>query len=331
MTKNNKRIIILSVFALLSMVLFLAITINTYWPLVKDLFGTPYLFSSLSKVLRRRFLQMIAIIVSVVLISLSSLSFQTLTNNRILTPSILGFDAIFVITQTMLVALFGGLSIYITNDYLNFGVTTIVMVLVIMLMFVAILRKKKNNIILLLLLGLVISQLASSMSNFIRVFMNPDDFQNVVSLTNVNINTINENLVLMSLPLMVILTILFFREHRYYDVMSLGEDKAINLGVDYNKKANLTLIYITISMAVSTALVGPLSFLGLIVVNSAKELFKTTKHKTLMFGSSLLAIIILLGGQALLELINFKTPVTVIVSLIGGIYLIYILIKENLK
>src|SRR5690554_4909008 len=117
--------------------------------------------------------------------------------------------------------------------------------------------------------------------------MNPDEFQQVVSLTTVNINAINSSLVLISIPIFIIMIILFSIEHKYYDVIALGEDHAINLGVNYNKKTNLSIIYITISMAVATALVGPLSFLGLIVVNSAKELFKTNKHKTLMITSSL--------------------------------------------
>ncbi|HHT55642.1 MAG TPA: iron chelate uptake ABC transporter family permease subunit, partial [Acholeplasma sp.] len=192
-------------------------------------------------------------------------------------------------------------------------------------------RKNKNNIVLLLLLGLVITSLASSITNFIQVFMNPDEFQQVVSLTTVNINAINSNLVLISIPIFIIMLILFSLEHKYYDVIALGEDHAINLGVNYNKKSNLSILYITISMAVATALVGPLSFLGLIVVNSAKELFKTNKHKTLMITSSLIAITIILGGQVILELLAIKTPVTVVVNLIGGLYLIYILVKENIK
>src|SRR5690606_2375637 len=142
----------------------------------------------------------------------------------------------------------------------------------------------------LLLLGLVITSLAGSITNFVQAFMNPDDFQSVVSLTNVNIHAINEKLVVVSLPIMLIIIVLFALENKYYDVMALGEDHAINLGVNYNSKVIKSIVYITISMAVSTALIGPLSFLGLIVVNSAKELYKTNKHKTLMIVSSLLAI-----------------------------------------
>src|SRR5690554_4507631 len=331
MTRKTKLYLILIISTVLSIIAFLTVWIFSYKDLIAGNLNDQNIQIAMLRILKRRSIQMIAIIISVILITISSLSFQTITNNRILTPSILGFDAIFIITQTILVALFGGLSVYIVNEYLNFTITTILMIGIVGLMFLSVLRKNKNNIVLLLLLGLVITSLASSITNFIQVFMNPDEFQQVVSLTTVNINAINSNLVFISLPIFIIMISLFSLEHKYYDVMSLGKDHAINLGVNYNKKSNLTIFYITISMAVATALVGPLSFLGLIIVNSAKELFKTNKHKTLMITSSLIAITIILGGQVILELLAIKTPVTVVVNLIGGLYLIYILVKENIK
>lgn len=331
MTRKTKLYILLTLATVLSIIAFLTVWIFSYKDLISGNLNNPNVQIAMLKILRRRSIQMLAIIISVVLIAISSLSFQTISNNRILTPSILGFDAIFIITQTVLVALFGGLSSYVVNEYINFTLSTFLMIGIVTIMFLSVLRKNKNNIILLLLFGLVITSLASSITNFIQVFMNPDEFQQVVSLTTVNINAINSNLVFISLPIFIIMISLFSLEHKYYDVMSLGEDHAINLGVNYNKKSNLTIFYITISMAVATALVGPLSFLGLIVVNSAKELFKTNKHKTLMITSSLIAITIILGGQVILELLSFKTPVTVVVNLIGGLYLIYILVKENVK
>lgn len=331
MTRKTKLYILLTLATVLSIIAFLTVWIFSYKDLISGNLNNPNVQIAMLKILRRRSIQMLAIIISVVLIAISSLSFQTISNNRILTPSILGFDAIFIITQTVLVALFGGLSSYVVNEYINFTLSTFLMIGIVTIMFLSVLRKNKNNIILLLLFGLVITSLASSITNFIQVFMNPDEFQQVVSLTTVNINAINSNLVFISLPIFIIMISLFSLEHKYYDVMSLGKDHAINLGVNYNKKSNLTIFYITISMAVATALVGPLSFLGLIVVNSAKELFKTNKHKTLMITSSLIAITIILGGQVILELLSFKTPVTVVVNLIGGLYLIYILVKENVK
>lgn len=329
MDKFKKRFIVLTLLTLLSIIIFMIIWILKYKELIFN--NNINITNALINITRRRFIQMVAIIISSILIAISTLSFQTITQNRILTPSILGFDSIFIITQTLIVALFGSFSIFLASDYLNFLVSTSLMIIIVFLMFLFVLRKNKNNIVLLLLIGLVITQLASSITSFIQVFMNPEDFQNVLSLTNVNINAINEGLVLLSLPMMLILLWLFYKENKILDVMSLGEDNAINLGINYKKEVNKTLIYITISIAISTALVGPLSFLGLLVVNGAKEMFKSNKHKKLMLVSSMLAVLSILGGQVILDLINFKTPVTVLINLMGGIYLLYILIKPTIK
>lgn len=326
--KINLVLITLTITAIL---LFLSVWLYTYKDLIFGNLDDPAIIAAIFKISRRRLMQMLAIIISVILITISSLVFQTITNNRILTPSVLGFDSIYIITQTLVIFLFGVTSVFFSHYLINFLLSVIVMVGIVLLMFLFILRKNKNNIVLLLLLGLVLTQLVGSISNLLNVFMHPEDFQAVIEITNININNINEKLVLISLPLMFIITTLFIREHRYLDVMALGEDEAQNLGVEYNKKVNYYLILIAIAMAIATALVGPLSFLGLIVVNSAKELTKSNKHKSLIFSASLLGIVLLLFGQVILELTNIKTPVTVIVSLIGGIYMIYMLYKENNK
>lgn len=329
MINYKRRFWILISLAIISVIMFMLIWLFTYKHLIFGDLSDPNIKRALANIVRRRAIQMIAIVVSVVLITISSLSFQTITENRILTPSILGFDSIFIMTQTLLVFLFGSVSIFLASDYVNFALSVFVMTTVVLLMFAFVFRKNKNNIVLLLLLGLVITSLLGSMTHFLQVFMHPEDFQNVISITNVNINAINENLVFISLPILIILLGLFIKDNKTYDVMSLGESNAINLGVNYQKKTRYTLIYITVATAIATALVGPLSFLGLIAVNGAKELFKTNKHKSLMLLSSLVGIVAVLGGQVILDLVKFKTPVTVIINLIGGVYLLYILIKEN--
>ena len=78
----------------------------------------------------------------------------------------------------------------------------------------------------------------------------------------------------LALPIMVVVVIFMFRDLKYYDVMNLGEDQAKSLGVDYLGIQNRSLIWIAILISVSTALVGPLMFLGLITVNLAREILK---------------------------------------------------------
>lgn len=325
----KKTLIVLIVGTIIAISAFMSVWLFTYRNLINGNFNDPVIKRALLKIFKRRFIQMIAIIVSIVLIAKSSLAFQTITNNRILTPNILGFDSIYIISQTLLVFIFGTSSFLIFNQIANFVFATVVMILIVFLMFLLVMRKNKNNIVLILLLGLVIASLAGSVSNFLQVFMHPEDFQSVISLTNVNIHKINETLVFYLLPVMIILSVLFYLMHKSYDVMALGEENAINLGLNYYQKTNYSLLLITISTAISTALIGPISFLGLIAANASKELTKSNKHFKLNVTASLLSIIIVLGGQVLLEFSGFKTPVTVIINLVGGLYMIYLLLKEN--
>ena len=73
--------------------------------------------------------------------------------------------------------------------------------------------------------------------------------------------------------------------------MNLGEDQAKSLGVNYSGVMNRSLIFISILIAVSTALVGPLMFLGLITVNLAREILQKAAHKPIFIMASVIGVI----------------------------------------
>ncbi|HHW79449.1 MAG TPA: iron chelate uptake ABC transporter family permease subunit [Acholeplasmataceae bacterium] len=281
--------------------------------------------SAFQSIVSRRLSHVIAMTVAAILIAVSSLSFQTITNNRLLTPSMLGFDAVFIATQTFLIFIFGTNSTFFSNPYYNFIISSFVMIFISLSLYSFILKKNKNQIFVLLLVGLVISTLISSITSFIQRIMNPDELDTVISASMVSIGNINTKIIYLAIPLMIILIGLFYKNRRYYDTMTLGDDNAINLGVDYHKKTKETMIYIAFSMAIATALIGPITFLGLLTVNLAREIFKTYRHSVIMLGSSLIAIITLVLGQLIIEQLKIGVPVTVLINLIGGAYMIYLI------
>src|SRR5699024_6001443 len=80
----------------------------------------------------------------------------------------------------------------------------------------------------------------------------------------------------------------------------------------------------------ATALVGPIVFLGLLVVNLSYEFMKTFRHQYIILGAIFISIIALIGGQFIVEkLFSFETTISVIINFVGGIYFIYLLLKEN--
>ena len=111
--------------------------------------------------------------------------------------------------------------------------------------------------------------------------------------------------------------------------MNLGREIAINLGINHDKLSKKLLLVVAVLVSISTALVGPITFLGLLVVNLSYQFFKTYKHSYLITGSVLISIIALVGGQFIVErILNFSTTVSIIINFIGGLYFIYLLLKE---
>ena len=313
-------------------VLFVLVSISIvaylfFWILTQTYSSISY--NAIIRIIQRRSILLSAMIISSTLIAFASLSFQTLTQNRILTPSVLGFDSLFSATQTFVLFLFGSSSILLSHPMINFGLTSSVMILVSFIVYGYLLRKYSKHIAFLLLFGLVISTFLRSSSSFIQIILNPDEFQSLISLTTVSISNIDPSLIIWISPIMVILIFLFYRKSSQYDVMSLGRDAALSLGLEYERTQKTTLLYLSLAMAISTALIGPMSFLGLIAVNSARELLKSYRHTELFITSSLLSIVMLVLGQLMIEQVGYITSVTVLLNLVGGIYLIYLILKEG--
>ncbi|MDM5451516.1 iron chelate uptake ABC transporter family permease subunit [Peribacillus simplex] len=279
--------------------------------------------------LPRRVIKIIAIIVVGCAIAFSTVIFQTVTNNKILTPSILGLDSMYMLIQTGVIFLFGSTHIMIMNKNLNFLVTLTAMLIFSSLLF-KIMFKKNRNIYFLLLIGIIFGTLFGSMSSFMQVLIDPNEFQMIQNKMFASFNNVNTDLLTLAIILMIAAMIYFMRFLKYLDVMSLGRDQAINLGVDYDFVTKRVLIVVTILISISTALIGPITFLGLLVANVAYQFIKSYQHKHIIPGAMLISVIALVGGQFIVERIfTFSTTLSVIINFVGGVYFIYLLLKEN--
>jgi iron complex transport system permease protein len=279
--------------------------------------------------LPRRVIKIIAIIVVGCAIAFSTVIFQTVTNNKILTPSILGLNSMYMLIQTGVIFLFGSTHIMIINKNLNFLITLAAMLIFASLLF-KFMFKKNRNIYFLLLIGIIFGTLFGSMSSFMQVLIDPNEFQIIQNKMFASFNNVNTDLLTLAIILMIAAMIYFMRFLKYLDVMSLGRDQAINLGVDYDFVTKRVLIVVTVLISISTALIGPITFLGLLVANVAYQFIKSYQHKHILPGAMLISVIALVGGQFIVERIfTFSTTLSVIINFVGGVYFIYLLLKEN--
>ena len=274
--------------------------------------------------------RVIAIVVAGSAIAISSILFQGVTQNRIITPSIMGLDSLYGLVQTTVVFVFGSTSIILTNKPINFIVTCGLMLVLAMMLFKFILKDGKRNIFFLLLVGTVLGTLFKSLSGFMQVLIDPNEYDALYAKLYASFNLVNTKILLLVLAIVLIIFVLIYEDIKKLDVISLGRDNAINLGIDYDRFTNKMLIFVAILVSVSTALVGPVTFLGILVVNLTHELIKSYKHTELMIVAILISIIALVGGQFIVErILNFNSTISIIINFIGGIYFIKLLLKEG--
>lgn len=293
-----------------------------------------YLFydlnGSYSYALPRRAVKVIAMLLTGAAIAYATVVFQTITHNRILTPSIMGLDSLYQLLQTVLIFMLGSTHIALVNKQVNFFLSTALMIGFAMLLYHFLFRKGNQPIYFLLLVGIVIGTFFSSISTFMQVLIDPNEFLRIQDRMFASFNNVGTDLVWIALVLTLLVLIWSWRSHHYLDVVSLGRDTAVNLGVPYDGLVRKMLIVSAVLIAISTALVGPITFFGLIVANLSYQFMKSYKHTVLVVSAMLMSFIALVGGQFLVERVfQFSTTLSVIINFVGGIYFIYLLLKES--
>ncbi|HEF9081145.1 TPA: iron chelate uptake ABC transporter family permease subunit [Campylobacter coli] len=279
--------------------------------------------------LKNRFLQIAAIVIVAICIAISTVIFQTLCNNKILTPAIIGLDSLYMLLQSALVFSLGSANLSVYRNDINFLITLACMV-VFSLGLYKILFSSDKSIYLIMLLGLIFGTLFSTLSSFFEILIDPDEFMIIQGRMFASFDNVAFNVLALAYIVTLLSFIWIFRYMKFLDPLSLGKDLSINLGINYQKISKHLMIIIAILTSISTALVGPITFLGLLVVNITYELFKTAKHSILLLACILISILALLGGVFFVSRIfDYNTTISVIINFLGGIYFIYLVLKGN--
>lgn len=260
----------------------------------------------------------------------STLAFQTITQNRILTPSIMGIDSMFVLIKIITVFFLGGNLLNQSNPIIVFIIDSSILMFFTSLLFVFLLKKFKGDLLRILLIGLILGVLYKNLTDFVARLISPEDFITYQSASFSQFETINTNLLIFCFVTLPLLFTLMWRTRFMLDVMALGEQTAINLGLNHTRLISFTLILIAGMVSLSTALVGPIVFLGLLVCALTYKIFDTYKHSYLLIASGLLGSIILVMGQFIFErFMNMQATLSVVIELFGGMFFLYLLLNES--
>ena len=285
-------------------------------------------------VLMLRGRRLAAICVVAVATAVSTVIFQTIAGNRLLTPSIMGLDALYALVQTALVFAFGSLWLLDVNPRLLFFLEAGMMVAFALALYRWLFLGRGRSLHLMLLVGVVLGLLFRSITNLLQRMIDPNEFVVLQERLFASFNGVALDLLAISAAVLAVVLVVVWRMRDTLDVLLLGRDQAIGLGVDHRRTVSLVLLLVALQVAVATALVGPLngfepiSFFGLLVATLAHAVLPGFRHRHLLPAAAMLGILVLAGGQLLLEqLLGLGSTVGIVTEFAGGIVFIIMLLK----
>ncbi len=274
--------------------------------------------------------KMLSMIIAAFCIGSASIVFQSVINNRIVTPCLLGMNSLYILVHTVLVFILGSSHFLVANENIAFGIDLVVMGVAATVIYGALFKKTNYNVLYVLLAGTVIATLFTSISNTMMRMIDPNEFTALQDSLIAGFNNANSEILTASFVLIGTVILFFLKDIKLLNVITLGKNQAINLGVDYDRTISRLLLGVTIFIAIATALVGPISFLGLIIANISRGFFKTFRHTYLMVGSFLFGIVVLFFGQILIEhVFSYTAVISVFINLFGGGYFLYLIFKSK--
>lgn len=315
---NTKKFLILAFIVLMAAVAYMLVEVH---------FDNPKLFRYAMKI---RTPKLIVMLIVAFAIGAASLVFQSIINNTIVTPCLLGMNSLYTLIHTAVYFVLGAKSVLVNNPNAAFAVDLVLMGVIATVVYSYLFKKTKHNVLYVLLIGTVMTSLFSSIQTTLTRIMDPNEYETLLSTLVASFSNINSEIIIFSIIMLALVMLVLRKEIGMLDVLTLGKDQATNLGVNYEKCVRRLLLGVTLFIAVATAMVGPISFIGLIIANLSRQLLRTYRHTQLILGSVLFGMIVLIGGQLIVEhVFSYTIPISVFISLGGGIYFLYLLLRNK--
>lgn len=264
-------------------------------------------------------------------VGVSTVLFQTVAGNRILTPSILGFDALYLLFQTGLVFALGGIGYATLDPRLKFLLETLAMVVAAVSLLTLLLGRGRHDLHRMLLVGVIFGVFFRSLASFMQRVMDPNEFAVVQGASFATFSKVRTELLVIAAVLSAIALVLAWRQRYALDIVALGRPVAIGLGVDYDGLCRAVLVLVAVLVSASTALVGPVAFFGLIVASLAHVVVRSPHHGHLLPGAALIGATILVAGQTVFErALGMQATLSVVIDFAGGLLFLFLLLRGRM-
>ena len=300
------------------------------WGLLVYKNPVPAYSPSFIPVARRRMYAVISMIIAATCQSMSTVTFQSITGNRIITPSLLGFEALYTLIQTSVIFFFGAGTLIKFSGMGAFVFQVTVMVLMCLILYGWLLSGKYGNLQLMLLIGVIIGTGLRSLSTFMRRLLSPSEFDILQARLFGSVSNSESELFPIAIPAVLVAATLLLAYSKRLNVVSLGKDVATSIGVKHQPSIIYPLVLVSVLMAVSTALVGPLTFYGFLVATLAYQASPTYDHRYIFPMALAIAFLVITGAYFFMyHIFNAQGVVSVIIEMFGGVIFIITILRKG--
>ncbi|MCX5472943.1 iron chelate uptake ABC transporter family permease subunit [Alcaligenes sp. A-TC2] len=281
-------------------------------------------------VIPKRLNRLATIVIGGICVAVSSIIFQTIAGNRILTPAVMGYEAVYLLLQSLLTLIVGGHGLIAISRNEGFFLSIAFMLAYSWVVHRYLFRDGKRNVYYLLLLGLVLTMLFSTIIQFVQLKISPGDFGIVQGFIYASFNRARPEQLVYAGVLVAAIAIVLAKTLPSLDVLALGREQSASLGLDYKRSVRLYLALTAALVAISTSLIGPTAFMGIFVANITYSLTRSTWHRLTLPTGCAVAIGIFIVAQLLVEhVFNYTTTVSILVNLVCGAYFLMLTVRTR--
>ena len=289
-------------------------------------FATPVFW----RLARRRAFAVVAICLVAACQGMATVAFQTEANNRIITPSILGFESLYRAIHTSTIFFLGVAGLNASATVGNFVGQLALMIVLTLVLYSWLLTSQRASMHAMLLIGVMLGAGLGSVSTFMQRLLTPSEFDVLTARLFGSIANAQKEYYPIAVPLVAVAATALVLMSRHLSVLSLGRETATNLGVNHRAASVAVLVLVSILMATSTALVGPMTFLGFLVATLAYQFSSTHDHRYLFAMSTALGIAILSSAYFFMNhVFNTQGVVSIIIEFVGGLAFIITILRKG--
>ena len=279
---------------------------------------------------RRRAFAVLAITLVAVCQGMATVAFQTVANNRIITPSILGFESLYRAIHTSTIFFLGVAGLNASATVGNFVGQLGLMIALTLALYSWLLTSQRASMHAMLLIGVMLGAGLGSISTFMQRLLTPSEFDVLTARLFGSIANAQKEYFPIAVPLVAVAALALVLLTRRLSVLSLGRETATNLGLNHRCTSVVVLVLVSILMATSTALVGPMTFLGFLVATLSYQFSDTHDHRFIFAMAVALGIAILSSAYFVMNhIFNTQGVVSIIIEFVGGLAFIVTILRKG--